>query len=154
MEGKWEELREEKRCEDPLVKITHTKLSLSSKINFFSCFKKNEKSSMLKIHLEKNLYTSDHLDYPWIVNRYHGSLDWHSFISSAMQVQVMRRPLQTKSYHLIMDNTYPDLCAEDELYSSLQISVFPEALIPKIPVLKQQTELSGRIFFGNSVFPI
>lgn len=142
LEGKWEELREEKTCKNPLVKISHTKLRLSSKINY-SYFKKNKKASMLKIHLEKFfLYISNHLDYSWIVVRYHGSSDRHSFISSAVQAQVVRRPFQTKSYHLIMDTTYPGLCAEDELIQ-LWINVFLGELIPKAPVLKQGTELSG-----------
>lgn len=87
-EGKWEELREEKRCKDPLVTITCTKpyLILSSKLNFFPYFKENEKSSMLKIHLHKIFcYTSDHLDYPWIVIRYHGSSHCHRVSSPLWQ---------------------------------------------------------------------
>ena len=74
--------------------------------------------------------------------------DFHLlFGNQDMQAHAIRKPLQTGRYDLSIDNTYPDICAEDKdgaaELTELQMRVFPGVLIPKVLVLEQVATLSG-----------
>lgn len=156
LEDKWEELREEKTCEDPLVKITHTKLSLSSKINFYSYFKKDEKLSMLKIHLEKKFFI-------FLI-----TLTTHELSLETMEVQ-------TDTFHVLCcastsgEETFsnkmlwpyygqhiPRLVCRGWINSACcELMHFQESWYQKYQFWKkEQNYLEVRAFFGKSDFPI